>query len=177
MSLVDGGLQWVEQRVEREMNEAETPDRALEVATAATTVAPEVQRNEHISTMSHHAYEQVVEERLVSAFGDAVAHAGNGRGHDFVVTRGGKKVGVEVFFGRPGKPSDPSRMVDKVLRAFATTPDLDALVYVSTALPPADHRMAEPVDLAQQQGKALKYVRWTDDGDTPTLRQVIEELL
>lgn len=177
MSLVDGGLQW-EQRVEREMNAAETPDRALEVATAATTVAPEVQRNEHISTMSHRAYEQVVEERLVSAFGASeVRPADQGRGHDFVITRGGKKVGVEVIFGRPGKPAETSRMVDRLLRAFGTTPDLDALVYVSTSRPPADDRLAEPADLAQRQGKAFKYVRWADDGDTPGLRQAIDELL
>ncbi|MFB6529891.1 hypothetical protein [Streptomyces sp. NPDC056399] len=182
MSLVDGGLQW-EQRVEREMSAAESPDRALEVAAAATTVAPEVQRNEHISTMSHQAFEQVIRDRLVAAFGEsAVApaepdHRRGGVGHDFVVTRGGKKVGVDIRFGNPTKTAIAGSMFDRMLRAFVMSPDLDALVFVSNSLPPMGHFMERQVGVARDQGKVFQYVRWNDDSDTPALRQTIEELL
>lgn len=178
VSLADGGMTF-EQRVERQLSQADTPEQAFEVATAATTVAPEVQKNAHISLMSHAAYEKVVADRLVSVFGGSVVEPGGERwraarnAYDLLVSRGGRRVGVEILFGDPSRPVDRSRVRDRVLSAFAK-PDLDALVIVCNQREPA-RLFLEQVGSLVPQGKRLAYVRWADDTDTPALRRTIEE--
>ncbi|MFF4520240.1 hypothetical protein [Streptomyces bluensis] len=180
VSLVDGGMTF-EERVEQQLSQADTPEQALEVATAATTVAPEVQKNENISLMSHAAYEEVVADRLISVFGTSVVdprndwRRGSRPGYDLLVTREGKRVGVEILFGDPSRPVDGRRVTDRLLYAF-TQPDLDALVIVCNQQEPS-RSFLERVSGLVPQDKGFQYVRWADDTDTPALRQTVEEQL
>ncbi|MBT3076571.1 MULTISPECIES: hypothetical protein [Streptomyces] len=180
LSLVDGGMAF-EERVERQLSQADTPEQALQVATAATTVAPEVQKNKHISSMSHVAYEEVVADRLISAFGTSVVDPRRDRRrasrppYDVLLTREGKRVGVEILFGDPSRTVDRRRVEERVLRAF-TEPDLDAFIVVCNQREPS-HSLLERVSDLVPQGKGFQYVRWADDTDTPALRRVIEEQL
>ncbi|MFE5679406.1 hypothetical protein ACFQ7B_34215 [Streptomyces erythrochromogenes] len=180
VSLVDGGMTF-EERVEQQLSQADTPQQALEVATAATTVAPEVQNNEHIALMSHAAYEEVVADRLASIFGTQVVDArydhrrGSRLAYDLLVTREGKRVGIEILFGDPSRPVARSRVEDRVLRAFSQ-PDLDALIIVCNQREPS-RLFLEQVSAFVPQGKGFQYVRWVDHTDSSTLRQTIEEQL
>lgn len=180
VSLVDGGMTF-EERVEQQLSQADTPEQALEVATAATTVAPEVQKNEHISLMSHAAYEEVVADRLTSIFGTSVVDPRDDRrhgsrpGYDLLVTREGKRVGVEILFGNPSRPVDRGRITDRVLQAFAQ-PDLDALIIVCNQ-PEPSRPFLERISGLVPQGKGFQYVRWAADTDTPALRQTVEQQL
>ncbi|MGW8888237.1 hypothetical protein [Streptomyces sp. NPDC055749] len=178
VSLIDGGMTF-EERVEQQLSQAGTPEQALQVATAATTVAPEVQKNEHISRMSHFAYEEVVVDRLTSAFGASVVEPRQDRRgasrYDVLVTREGKRVGVEILFGDPSRTVDRRRVEDRVLRAFVE-PDLDAFIVVCNQAEPTRSFLEKVSDLVPQ-GKGFQYVRWADDTDTPALRRVVEEQL
>ncbi|MFF5391174.1 hypothetical protein ACFY5H_22955 [Streptomyces sp. NPDC013012] len=178
ISLIDGGMTF-EERVEQQLSQAGTPEQALQVATAATTVAPEVQKNEHISRMSHFAYEEVVVDRLTSTFGASVVEPRQDRGraskYDVLLTREGKRVGVEILFGDPSKTVDRRRVEDRVLRAFVE-PDLDAFIVICNQLEPSRSFLERVNDLVPQS-KGFQYIRWADDTDTPVLRRVIEEQL
>ncbi len=180
VSLVDGGMTF-EERVEQQLSQADTPQQALEVATAATTVAPEVQKNEHIASMSHAAYEEVVTDHLASIFGAQVVDArydqrrGSRPGYDLLVKREGKRVGIEILFGDPSRSVTRSRVEDRVLRAFSQ-PDLDALIIVCNQREPS-RPFLEQVSALVPQGKGFQYVRWVDPSDSSALRQAIEEQL
>jgi hypothetical protein len=180
MSLVDGGMTF-EERVEQRLSQADSSEQAYEVATAATTVAPEVQKNEHISLMSHAAYEEVIADRLISLFGTSVIdpredrRRGSWRGYDVLVTREGKRVGVEILFGDPSRSVDSSRVRDR-LRHALIQPDLDALIIVCNQREPSRPSF-ERLSALVPQGKGFQYVRWADDTDTPALRQAVEDQL
>lgn len=180
MSLVDGGMTF-EERVEQRMSQADTSEQAYEVATAATTVAPEVQKNERISLMSHAAYEEVVADRVRSIFGTSVVEPrydlrrGSSRRYDLLLTREGKRVGVEILFGDPSRSVDISRVRDRVQYALIPE-DLDALIIVCNQREPSRPAF-ERLDALVPEGKGFRYVRWADDADTPALRQAVEEQL
>ncbi|ARH89029.1 hypothetical protein STRMOE7_00215 [Streptomyces sp. MOE7] len=144
----------------------------------AATIVPEVQEDGRISEMSHLAYQQIVGDRLVSLFGTgAVTPTDSSRpvGHDFAVTVEGRKVGVETRFGDPSKIVPGQAIFDRVRKSFASTPDLDTLIFVSNMKEPVPQHFAPAHNHAQRLGKSVQYVRWADDGDTSALREIAEE--
>ncbi|MFI7180008.1 serine/threonine protein kinase [Streptomyces spororaveus] len=144
----------------------------------AVTVVPEVQEDGHISPISHLAYQQIVGDRLVSLFGTGAVRPSDSKrsaGYDFDVTVEGRKIGVETRFGDPNKMVPGQAILNRVRRAFDSTSDLDALIFVSSMKEPEPRHFAPALNHAQQLGKSVRYVRWADDGDTPALRGIAEE--
>lgn len=65
---------------------------------------------------------------------------------------------------------------DRVRKPFASTPDLDITIFVSNMKEPVPQYFARALDHAQRLGKDVQYVSWADEGDTPALREIAEEL-
>ncbi|MGW7333044.1 hypothetical protein ACWGIU_31510 [Streptomyces sp. NPDC054840] len=177
ISLADGTMTWVE-TVEEEMRNAPTPARAVEVASAATIISPGIQHNEEIRELSHAAYEQVIIDRLRSAFGRrAVQLPGpRDRGYDALVDTRGKRIVIETKFGDPSRGIEPRRVRD-VVQGSLMPPQADAIVLVATMLEPPSSVLAQARELAAARGQGFTYVRWTRDADTPALQQAVEEHL
>ncbi|MEU7062912.1 hypothetical protein [Streptomyces sp. NPDC046161] len=181
IGLAEGTLTWPDlSDLGDQIRNADTPEDALNVASAATTVAPEVQRNTEIRELSHVAYEQVITDRLVSIFGPAAVRGSSGphdRGFDIMVTIAGKTAGIETKFGDPTKPFPNIRLRDVVDAMVRTTPQVDAVIVVSNMYEPGLHTQEMARDSARAMGKKFAYVRWGSDRSTHELQRVIEEQL
>ncbi|WP_331739832.1 hypothetical protein OG590_39155 (plasmid) [Streptomyces goshikiensis] len=180
IGLADGTLTWPDlSDLGDQIRNADTPDDALNVASAATTVAPDVQRDIEIRELSHVAYEQVITDRLVSIFGSEAVRGSSGphdRGFDIMVTIGGKRAAIETKFGDPTKPFPNIRLRD-VVDAMVRTPQLDAVIVVSNMYEPGLHTQEMARDSARAMGKKFAYVRWGSDRSNQELQRVIEEQL
>ncbi|MEU3907174.1 hypothetical protein AB0F20_25710 [Streptomyces goshikiensis] len=178
IGLADGTLTLAE--IEDRIRNADSPDDALNLASAATTVAPEVQRDTEIRELSAAAYERVINDRLASVFGPGAVRHSRGaydRGTDIEVTLDGKKAGIVTKFGDPTTHIGPRRMREIVETLLRGRTDLDAIVIVSNMHEPALSTLGAARDRAQEDGKNFQYVRWNGDINTPQLQTVIEDQL
>ncbi|MCY0954151.1 hypothetical protein [Streptomyces sp. H27-S2] len=177
ISLADGTMTWVD-TVGEELRNAPTAARAVEVASAATIISPEIQHNEEIRELSHAAYEQVITDRLRSAFGRGAVKSPTVRefGFDALVATRDKKIVIQTKFGDPNKSIEPRRVRD-VLKGSLESPQADAIVLVATMLKPPASVLAQAREFAAARGQGFTYVRWTGDADTPALQQAVEEHL
>ncbi|MEU4359304.1 hypothetical protein [Streptomyces virginiae] len=177
VGLTDGVLAYAE--LKNRIRNADSPQARVDIATAAATANPAIQHDPEIQELSHAAYEEIVAGNLVEIFGQEAVHSSGpyDRGVDITVTVNNKKAGIETLFGLPDRHLSAQRLLNKVEGMLNGSPDMDAVIIVSTMHEPPLSVLGAARDRAAANGKTFQYVRWNSNSDGPQLERVLRDHL
>ncbi len=177
VGLTDGVL--VPTELKSRIRNADSAQARVDITAAAAAVNPAIQHDPEIQALSHAAYEEIVAGNLVEIFGQGVVRSSGpyDRGVDITVTVNGKKAGIQTLFGLPDRHLSAQRMLKKVEGILNGSPDVDAVVIVSTMHEPPLSVLNAAGDRAAADGKTFQYVRWNSNSDGAQLERVLRGLL